>query len=621
MEDQKHMQTIQRFAILTILGLTLAALPASGRPSGQWSGMRQPSPTWVKRAPAAAVDLRQTASEAITDAVTPRPVVLLETNYYTFLPGEPLELRLTSDPNGFGGAVTMYLYREDRVSGERSYYNIQQGELEPGVQRDLFGSPGSPVPVFVPTLRDLVLFGSDSPSDLSWGEDGVLGDSIIVPAGETGLHQWVVELRDPAGRRVIARSNAAYSWVSGTVNVSGTITSSQTWTADKRYILTDYVGVAEPAVLTIEPGTIIYGGNGTATLFIQRGAKILAEGTERRPIVFTSPQLVGQRAQKDWGSLVLLGRAPINVPGGEALLEGLPSQPEYRYGGTDPLDDSGVLRFVRLEFGGYPIAQDQEINGLTLAGVGRNTTIDYIQVLHNKDDAFEFFGGNVNASHLLAVAMADDGLDFDFGYTGSVQFAAIIKRAENDEGDSNFLTESDNNGSGGSDTPQTNPTVYNVTAVRVPSGTGFYGARLRRNTGGQWHNVIVAGAKNAPVYIDGSSAQSNAASGILTFDHSILFGDFSAAAYPGVNGDPTVLHLFTTSQHNRNTDPMLAIGTPSLVKTWLPDLTPLEDSPALDAAFVGNPPDDGFLRPVAYQGAVGPGDNWILSGWANFSDN
>ncbi len=191
------------------------------------------------------------------------------------------------------------------------------------------------MPVFVPTLSDFVLFGSGaSASDLSWKINGALGAAVTVPAGQPGLHQYVVELRDAAGKRVLSRSNAMYSYVTGSVEVTGKLTANTTWTADKRYILHDYVGVAGPAVLTIEPGTVIYGGDGRATLFIQRGAKIMADGTSRRPIIFTSPQKTGDRAQKDWGSLVVLGNAPINQ--GTAIMEGLSSFPEYTYGGRMP---------------------------------------------------------------------------------------------------------------------------------------------------------------------------------------------------------------------------------------------------------------------------------------------
>lgn len=576
---------------------------------------------WVTRASLISAEAAFTAEVPSGN----RPIALIETNYYTFLAGEPLQLRITTNANGYSAPATLYLYWENRTTGERRYYNIgAQGLLAAGTAADLFGSVGAPVPIVVPNLNDFVLFGSASDSaGLSWGINGALGASRTVPAGQTGLFQWVLEFRDAAGKRVLSRSHAMYSHVESTVQVSGTITASTTWTANNRYVLNDFVGVASPAVLTIEPGTVIYGGGGRATLFIQRGAKIMADGTARRPIIFTSPQKVGDRSQRDWGSLVVLGQAPINVPGGQAFMEGLPSEPAYAYGGTDPEDSSGVLRYVRLEFGGFEIQTGQEINGLTLAGLGRGTVVEYIQVLHNKDDAFEFFGGTVNARYLLAVAMADDGLDFDFGYLGSVQFAVLIKRAINDESDSNFYTESDNNGQGTGDTPLTNPRVYNVTAIRVASGTGNYGGVLRRNTAGKHQNVIISGSRLAPITIRDSSTFSNTTSGELVIDHSILHGDFSDASFPNSadRASQTRDFLFTTMTRNRNADPLLAMGTPSLIKTYMPDLTPLSGSPALDADFVGIPPDNGFLRPVDFIGGVGPGDNWVLSGWANFSDN
>jgi len=578
---------------------------------------------WVKRAPASTL-MRVATDANLAEVSGPRPIVQVETNYYTYVPGEPLQLRLTVDPNGYGAPVTLYLYWENRTTGERRYYNVSNGTLPASQQSDLFGSTSGVVPVFVPALKDFVLFGSSTDSsELSWGINGALGGSMTVPSGQTGLYQWVVELRDAAGKRVLARSNAMYSYIDQTIGVTGTITTDTTWTANNRYLLHDFVGVAGPATLTIQPGTVIYGGDGRATLFIQRGAKIVAEGTARRPIVFTSPQRVGSRAQKDWGSLVLLGNAPINVTGGSAVLEGLPSQPQYTFGGQNAADSSGVLHYVRLEFGGFEIATNQEINGLTLGGVGSGTVIDYVEVLHNKDDAFEWFGGTVNAKHLLGIAFADDGLDFDFGYGGSVQYAALIKRAENDEGDSNIFTESDNNGLGGTEAPLTNPKVYNVTSVRVSSGTGNYGGVLRRNTAGKFYNAVVTGSRLAPITLRDAPTFTNAGAGDLVVNNSILNGSFADSQFPNSadRADQTRTFLFTTMTRNRNVDPLLAMGTPTLTRTLLPDLEPLEGSPALDADYVAQPPDNGFLEAVDFQGAIGPGQNWVLSGWANFSDN
>ncbi|HVR41770.1 MAG TPA: hypothetical protein VMU84_21915, partial [Thermoanaerobaculia bacterium] len=392
--------------LIVLLLVATSALAARDRLTGT---------SWIQRADRA--DLTQTSDATADNGI--RPIALVETNYYTFLPTESLQLRITIDPNGYTAPATLYLYWENRTTSERRYYNIAAKALLPaGQQSDLFGAVGTPVPIVVPKLNDFVLFGTAADAQNSFGVTGAISGSIVTPSGQTGLYQYVLELRDAAGKRVLARSNAMYSYIEQSINVTGTINANTTWLSFNRYVLHDFVGVASGATLTIQPGTVVYGGDTRATLFIQRGAKIIADGTARRPIIMTSAQRVGQRAQRDWGSLVLLGAAPINATGGQQFLEGLPSQPQYQYGGSDANDSSGIVRYVRLEFGGFEIEANQEINGLTCGGVGAGTLIDYVEVLHNKDDAFEFFGGTVNAKHLLSVAAADDGLDFDNGYLG-----------------------------------------------------------------------------------------------------------------------------------------------------------------------------------------------------------
>jgi hypothetical protein len=608
---------------LSIIAVTLVAGLAAAAPTARPETVA--GAPWVTRA--IAPRLHVGGESAFSGPVSSsRPIVLIETNYYTFLSGDPLQVRITTDPNGFTGPATMYLYRENRSTGVRNYYNIPGGGLQTNSKSiDLFGTASTPVAVNVPTLSDFVLFGSASDTQsISFKANGALGPSFITPAAQTGFFQWVIEIRDAAGQRVISRSNAMYSFVGATVDVSGQIANSTTWTADKRYVLHDFVGVVAPATLTIQPGTVIYGGDTRATLFIQRGAKIIADGTARRPIIFSSPQKTGDRAQRDWGSLVILGAAPINEVSGQAFFEGLPAETRFQYGGTDPHDSSGIVRYVRLEFGGFPIEVNQEINGLSNAGVGDGTVEEYIEVLHNKDDCFEEFGGTVNMKHLLGVACADDGLDFDLGYSGKVQFVALIHRPVNDESDSNVLTESDNHPTNFTLTPTTLAHVYNVTGYRPPTTIGHYGAVLRRGTGYDMHNAISIGSLKAPVTIRDDASFNNVGPGKLVWNHSILFGDFSNAAFPDATNDrpdATRTFLFTTMDLNRNVDPLLAAGAPTLLRTLMPDLSPLPGSPALDAAFVGHPPDDGFFEQVDFIGAVGAGDNWVLSGWANFSDN
>lgn len=600
----------------------------------QWSVDRDRSSdriagaAWVTKANVSPVTrFSVIADAALAEIEGNRPIALIETNYYTFLPGEPVQVRITIHPNGYTSAATMYLYNENRVTGARQYYSLaNRGLLPQGTVSDLFGTPGSPVPIVVPELNDFVLLGTAADNaQLTFGANGALGASIAA-SSSTGLFQWVLELRDAAGKRVLSRSNAMYSYISGQEAVNTTISVNTTWTANKRYILNGFIGVADGVTLTIEPGTVIYGGDSRATLFIRRGARIIADGTNRRPIIFTSPLRVGNRAQRDWGSLVILGKAPINESAGEGGLEGLPSTPEFRFGGTNASDSSGILRYVRLEFGGFEIEANQEINGLTMGGVGAGTVIDHVEVLHNKDDGFEFFGGTVNAKHLLAIAIADDPIDWDLGYRGNLQFIAAIKRAINDENDGNAGIEGDNHPQNFGLTPLTSPMLYNMTAFgsnrETPALTN-YGTTLRRGTAGRIHNSIILGARRAPVTIRDDATFALATGNELVFDNSILFGNFTDSGF-GNTADraaQTRTFLFETMKRNRNVDPMLAYGAPSLIRSLMPDLSPLPASPALDADFVAVPPDNGFFEKVDFVGAVGPGNNWILSGWANFSDN
>jgi len=235
------------------------------------------------------------------------------------------------------------------------------------------------------------------------------------------------------------------------------------------YTMVGWIYVEEGATLTIEPGTIIkgtdvsYDGRQAATgssLIIQRGAKIMAEGTATQPIVFTSAKPKGQRQATDWGGIIICGKARNNQ--GVMTIEG---GVEADHGGDDDNDNSGVLRYVRLEFGGYPYALDNEINGLTLGSVGRGTTLEYIQVSYAGDDSFEWFGGSVNAKYLVAYHGWDDDFDTDNGFSGKIQFALGIRDPKiGDQSNSNGF-ESDNNAAGSTQTPYTTAIFSNVTII------------------------------------------------------------------------------------------------------------------------------------------------------------
>jgi len=225
---------------------------------------------------------------------------------------------------------------------------------------------------------------------------------------------------------------------------SGSITADETWTADKIYYLNGKVVVEDGATLTIEPGTIIKGKEGQETnasaLVVARGGKLMAEGTADKPIIFTTElddiqigQTVGSNLTKTdnekWGGVAILGKAPSSTENGdtEGNLEGIPASEGYgKYGGTDAADNSGSLSYVSIRHGGISIGEGNELNGLTLAGVGSGTKISNIEVYATLDDGIECFGGTVDISNALVFFQGDDGIDLDQNYSGTISNFAVI---------------------------------------------------------------------------------------------------------------------------------------------------------------------------------------------------
>lgn len=258
-----------------------------------------------------------------------------------------------------------------------------------------------------------------------------------------------------------------------TETLSGSITANTTLDASKVYLLSGFVYVKEGVTLTIPAGTVIRGDKvSKGTLVVTRGAKLVAQGTADRPIVFTSNFGPGLRNPGDWGGVIILGKAPNNLPNGTGLIEGGLTLPEGNHGGNDPLDNSGTLKYVRIEFPGIAFAKDNEINGLTLGSVGSGTTLDYIQVSYSGDDSFEWFGGTVNAKHLVSIANVDDVFDFDNGFSGRLQF--LVGQRDpllaDQAGQSNGI-ESDNSASDFVVGPRTRPVISNMTIIG-PGNTG-----------------------------------------------------------------------------------------------------------------------------------------------------
>lgn len=283
--------------------------------------------------------------------------------------------------------------------------------------------------------------------------------------------------------------------------ITGNVTLSNT----KIYGLKGYVHVLSGGTLNIEPGTIILGDEVgiNSALVINRGAKINAIGTPTLPIIMTSSAPPGQRSPGDWGGLVIFGKARINNPGGEAIMEGgfdVNDKTRWYYGGTDDDDNSGTLKYVRVEFAGIALQPNQELNGITLGGVGRGTTIDYVQSSYANDDGIEWFGGSVNAKHLIVNGCLDDDFDTDNGFSGKVQFG-VSQRYKNRADQSNSEAfESDNDASGSSNLPYTSAIFSNMTVVgplsdtsQTPNSRFGAVAQIRRNSRESIFNTVFMG--------------------------------------------------------------------------------------------------------------------------------
>jgi len=355
--------------------------------------------------------------------------------------------------------------------------------------------------------------------------DASLANSFFTPVdyiGAFGQTNWT------SGWANFDPQNASYGTPTVTI-AAGNITTNTTWTKNNVYLLNGWVYVKDGATLTIEAGTVIRGDKtNKGALIVEKGGKLIANGTAAEPIVFTSNQAAGARTYGDWGGVIICGKAPINVSGGSATIEGGVGS---TYGGSDAADNSGSLQYVRIEFPGIAFVTNSEINGLTMGGVGSATTLDYIQVSYSGDDSFEWFGGTVNAKHLIALRGWDDDFDTDFGYTGMVQFGVSLRDPNVADQSKSNCFESDNDASGSSNTPFTAPTFSNMSSFgpKVTSSTSINALyqsamHLRRNTKIKIFNSVFAGWPSG-VQIDGNTTtQVNATNGDLKLKNVSLSG-------------------------------------------------------------------------------------------------
>jgi hypothetical protein len=306
-----------------------------------------------------------------------------------------------------------------------------------------------------------------------------------------------------------------------TTTLTGTINTTTTLTADKVWTLKGYVYVTDGAKLIIQPGTtIISDVSEKGALCIERGAQIIAEGTAAKPIVFTSGKAVGERTPGDWGGIVILGRAKTNRTS-EPTIEGGIGR---AFGGTNDFDNSGVLKYVRIEYAGIAAMPNSEINALTLGGVGSGTIIENVQTIYANDDAFEFFGGTVSPKNLYAFATADDDFDFDFGYTGTIT-NGVAKRDPQfvDSGDAGNGVECDNDGTGSSAQPVTHPKLLNMVLVGPNVSTALanhnLGLRFRRATQFTMKNSVIWGWMKGGLSLESNETAQFVKDGVSVFEN------------------------------------------------------------------------------------------------------
>lgn len=406
------------------------------------------------------------------------------------------------------------------------------------------------------------------------------------------------------------------------------------------YSLKGWVYIADGAQLTLAPGTVIKGDKASkAAIIVERGGKLIAQGSADAPIVFTSAQPKGQRKPGDWGGIILCGKAKNNLK--DMQIEG---GPRTHHGGNDDADNSGVLSYVRIEFAGYPFEKDKEINGLTFGSVGSGTKIDHVQVSYSNDDSYEWFGGTVNCKYMIAYKGWDDDFDTDNGYRGHVQFCLSVRDPRIADASLSNSFESDNNANGSKVEPFTSAVFSNVTFLGPKAFDSSFQNSTDYITGGQYfpNNGSSAGKYQAAMQIrrnshlncfnsmavgypvgliiendKGSATQEAAENGdielknIIFSNMTVLGSDknksFAEGEFSG--------KFFTKSGNKVLSEDDLQLKNGSYLK--VPCLS--ANAQVLNGASFDNQKLAGFDK-VSYIGAFGENDNW-LKGWTNFNPN
>ncbi|MEM9460601.1 MAG: hypothetical protein AAGF11_40910 [Myxococcota bacterium] len=427
-------------------------------------------------------------------------------------------------------------------------------------------------------LLPLVLVGC--PGD---GDDG---------DGDTGSSQGCADPSDPSAPRL---------------SVTDDVVEDTTWTCNNIYLLDQTVVFVSDATLTIEAGTTIEGTAGSA-LVITDTAQINAQGTSSAPVVMTSANPVGQRSRGDWGGLVLFGQAPVNLDNGSGVAEGLLTP--VSYGGMESTHNCGTLQYTRVEWAGFVISDDNELNGITFYACGSGTTVDHVQVHMGADDGIEMFGGNFDASNLVVTGAGDDSIDCDQGYQGTL--TNVFIHQDPTMGDACF--EWSNGSHSSTAEPLTGPTVINGTCVGSGDGNESKGATLKEGTDAGFISTLFINLTGDNIKLENLETQTRAEAGNIAIDGTIFCdGNAFSIEEEGDEDDPpptwTAMDFADWVAAAGNNQFGVDCGLPSAA--WGdPDIQPPP----------GSTPDGAGASPgQSYAGAVDPnGENWTREPWINY---
>lgn len=359
------------------------------------------------------------------------------------------------------------------------------------------------------------------------------------------------------------------------------ITENITLETGKTYTLNGGVHVKSGATLTIQPGVTIVAQHDETVdyILIEQGAKIDAQGTAAQPIVMTSEK----KEAGAWGGLHICGYAHTNNGSGKSEIGNAP------YGGNNDADNSGTLKYIRLEYTGYAFDEEHEANGVSFYGVGNGTTVEHLQAYQGSDDGFEFFGGSVNVKYMVVTSCSDDSFDWTEGWNGKAQFLVAYQEGESSLGYAcDCLMECDNNGTNNAATPVAHPTIANATLIG--NGGDAQGVRLRAGTQVELYNTIITG-KGKPLTVETNETENALKDGTSKLEYVAISGELSSKQGIYTNADFAQATGNLTNQEFSWTGKY--VGT-------------LDGGKDLSA--------DSFFTKTDYKGAVKSGDDWT-SGW------